>query len=75
MSSWDQGQEYDCLKYFLSFPQKNCNQRKLRQTKYVFTVAPKKPFDTWQFGKIGVWVNFIAQNLKSEHLVCLSFLW
>ena len=40
------------------------------------TVIPKKkPFDTWQFGKIGVLVNFIIQKLKSKHLVCLSFLW
>ena len=39
------------------------------------TVIPKKPFGTWQFGNIGVWVNFIIQKLKSKHLVCLSFLW
>ena len=26
---------------------------------------------TWQFGKIGVLVNFITQKLKSKHLVCL----
>ena len=38
-----------------------------------FTVIKKKPFGTWQFGKIGVLVNFIIQKLKSKHLVCLSF--
>jgi hypothetical protein len=46
-----------------------------------YTVAPKKPFGTWQFGKLGklgklgVLVNFIIQKLKSKHLVCFSFLW
>ena len=40
-----------------------------------FTVLPKKPFTPWQFGKIGVLVNFISQKLKSKHLVCFSFLW
>ena len=35
----------------------------------------KKPFGTWQFGKIGVLVNSIIQKLKSKHLSCLSFLW
>ena len=29
-----------------------------------FTVIPKKSFDTCQFGKIGVLVNFIIQNWK-----------
>ena len=60
-----------------------CHQRKLRQTKYLLfnfwmkksTVIPKKSFGTWQFGNIGVLVNFIIQKLKGEHLVCLSFLW
>ena len=33
----------------------------------------KKPYGTWQFGKIGVSVHFIIQKLKSKHLVCLSF--
>ena len=33
----------------------------------------KKPFGTWQFGKIGFLVNFIIQKLKSKHLVCLNF--
>ena len=37
-----------------------------------FKVIPKKPFGTWQFGKIGVLVNFIIQKLKSKHLVCVS---
>ena len=63
------------------FPQKTCHQRNLRQTKYLlfnfwmikYTVIPKKAI--WQFGKIGVLVNFIIQKLKSKHLVCLSFLW
>ena len=36
---------------------------------------PKKSFGTWQFGKIGVLVNFVIQKLKSKKLVCLSFLW
>ena len=40
-----------------------------------FIVIPKKPFDTSQFGRIRVLVNFIIQKLKSKHLVCLSFLW
>ena len=34
----------------------------------------KETFGTWQFGKIGVWVNFIIQKSKSKHLPCLSFL-
>ena len=36
-----------------------------------FTVIPKKAI--WQFGKIGVLVNFIPQKLKSKPLVYLSF--
>ena len=35
----------------------------------------EKPFGAWQFGKIGVFVNFITQKLKSKHLIFLSFLW
>ena len=35
----------------------------------------KAPFGTWQFGKIGVLLNFIIQKLKSKQLVCLSFPW
>jgi hypothetical protein len=35
----------------------------------------KKPFGTWQFGKIVVLVNFVIQKLKSKDLVCFSFLW
>ena len=38
-------------------------------------IYQKKPFGTWQFGKICVLVNFITQKSKSKHLVCLSFLW
>ena len=33
----------------------------------------KTLFGTWQFGKIGVLVNFIIQKLKSKHLACLNF--
>ena len=41
-----------------------------------FTVTyNKKSFGTWQFGKIGVLVNFIIKKLKSKHLLCLSFIW
>ena len=29
-----------------------------------FTVVQKKPFEPWQFGKIGVLVNFIIDKLK-----------
>ena len=36
-----------------------------------FTVIPKKAFGTWQFGKIGVFVHFIIQELKVYKL--LSF--
>ena len=39
------------------------------------TVYQKKPFETWQFRKIGVLVNFgqfSIQKLKSKNLVCLS---
>ena len=54
-----------CGKYFLSFPQSDIQ----------FTVIPKNTFGTWQFGKIGVYVNSIIQKLKSKHLVFLSFLW
>ena len=51
--------------------------QKLRQTKCIlfkiwrlkFTIIPKKPFCTSQFGKICVLVNFIIQKLKSKHLV------
>jgi hypothetical protein len=32
----------------------------------------KKPFDTWQFGKICVLVIFFIQKLKSKHLGSLS---
>ena len=31
------------------------------------TVIPKKSFGTWQFGNIGVLVNFIIQKLNGEH--------
>ena len=45
-----------------------CVQSKhIRFQPSLFTVIP---FDTWQFGKICVWVNFIIQKLKSKHLVC-----
>ena len=55
-------------------PSKNCHQRKLRQTKCLlfnfwiikFTVIPKKPFGTWQFGKMGVLVNFVIQKLNTS---------
>ena len=40
----------------------------------IFWFGPNN-FGTWQFGKIGVLVNFIIQKLKSKHLVCLSSLW
>ena len=40
---------------------------------YILTYI-KKTFGTWQFGKIGVLINFTIQKLKSKHLVCLSFL-
>ena len=44
-----------CMKYFLSFPQKNRQQRKLRQTKCLlfnsfvirFTLIPKKSLAAW----------------------------
>ena len=39
----------------------------------IYNYTKKKPFGTWQFGKIGVLVNLIIQKLKSKHLVCLSF--
>ena len=39
----------------------------------VYSYNKKKPFCTWQFGKIGVLVNFIINKLKSKRLVCLSF--
>ena len=66
-----------CVKYFLSLPQKTCYQRKLRQTKCILFnfIHQKKPFGTWQFGTIRVFVNSITKKLKSKHLVCLSFLW
>ena len=48
-----------CVKYFLS----------------LYSCTKKKPFGTWQFGKIWVLVNFIIQKLKSKHLVCLIFPW
>ena len=35
-------------------------------------IYQKKPFGTWQFGKIGVLVELIIQKWKSRHLVCLS---
>ena len=41
-----------------------------------FIVIPKKLFGTWQFGKIGVLVNFIIQKfarLKSKHFS--QFFW
>jgi hypothetical protein len=34
-----------------------------------FTVIPKKPFGTWQVGKIGFVVNFIIQKLFQFSLV------
>ena len=58
---------------------KTCHQRKLfafqfLNDKIYSYIYQKRPFGTWQFGKIGVLVNFIIQKLKSKHLVCLSFL-
>ena len=64
---------------------RNCRShdisQKLRQTKCLLfnfgrlkcTIIPKKPFGTWQFGKIGVLINLIIQKLKSKRLVCLGF--
>jgi hypothetical protein len=43
------------------------------ETNYVFTFQffndkiYQKPFDTWQFGKIGVLVKFTIKKLKSKH--------
>ena len=53
-----------CVKYFLSFPEKSLSPEKT-ETKCLlfnlsmikFTIMEKKPFGTWQFGKIGVLVN------------------
>jgi hypothetical protein len=33
-----------------------------------FLIIQKKTFGTWQFGKIGVLVNFIMQKLKGKRL-------
>ena len=41
----------------------------------IYSYIKKKPYGTWQFGKIGVLANSIIPKLKSKHLVCLSFLW
>ena len=51
-----------CVKYFLSFPQKN--------------LSPEKSKSKCQMVFIGINVNFIIQiqKLKSKPLVCLSFL-
>ena len=38
----------------------------------MYNYTKKKPFGTWQFGKIGVLVNFIIQKMKSKHLICFS---
>ena len=54
--------------------QSKCLLFKIWMIKFIkFTVMLKKPFGTWQFGRIGVLVNFIIQKLKSKHLVCLGF--
>ena len=39
-----------------------------------FTVIKKKPFGTWQFGKIGVLVYFIIQKLEKQTLSLSQFL-
>ena len=36
-------------------------------------IIKKSHFTTWQFGKIGVLVNFITQKLKSKHLAISVF--
>ena len=48
----------------------------LRRLKYTiilllnhYELYQKKPFGTWQFGKIGVLVNLIIQKWKSKYLV------
>ena len=64
------------VKCFLSFPQKTCHQRKLIQTKcllfnllmIMFTVIPKKTFETWQFGKIGVLSQFSLVTVFFEEM-------
>ena len=71
-----------CVKYFLSIPQKNLSPEKT-ETNWVLTFqflsdeiysyTKIKPFGTWQFGKIGVLVNFITQKLKSKHLAISVF--
>jgi hypothetical protein len=39
----------------------------------IYSYIKKSHFDTWQFGKIGVLVNFITQKLKSKHLAISVF--
>ena len=61
-----------CAKYFLLFPQTTFHQKNWDKPSVCFSIFewwnlklyPKKPFGTWQFGKIGVWVNFIIQKLR-----------
>ena len=43
-----------------------------KQNLQLYQVIPKnQQIGIWQFGKIGVLVNFINQKLNSKHLVCL----
>ena len=70
-----------CVKYFLSFPQKNLSPEKT-ETNWLFTfqfvILTKTPIlPNFQVpnGFFGINVNFITHKLKSKHLVCLSYLW
>ena len=71
-----------CVKYFLSFSQKICHQRKIWQTKFLVfhfwvmkltktSISPNLQVTNGFFVKT---VNFITQKSKSKHFICLSFL-
>ena len=49
---------------------KTSDQRKLRVRSVYFSTLRDEIYSyiTWQFGKIGVLVNFVTQKLKSKHL-------
>ena len=65
-----------CFEYFLSIPQKNLSSEKTVFTfQYlndeIYSYTKKKPFATWQFGKIGV---LVISNATAAYVILTRLL-
>ena len=73
-------QARNMCKIFSLVPSKNLSPEKTEIAKCfqflsdkIYSYIKKSHFTTWQFGKVGVLVNFITQKLKSKHLAISVF--